>query len=446
MLSKQFLTNIMLDKIFKKLERFVPLKYRWILNHDGFKRYFSNTGWMFFGQMFSLLVSFFIGAWLARYLGPENYGILSYAVAFVGIFGFIASLGVDGVLNRELVKFPEKRDELLGTAYRLKIIGGSIALTLCVASALILNTNYLIRLLIILYSFNFILQAINVVSTYFQAKVESKNYVKVALFSTIISSILKIIVILLDKGVIWIMIIFVSDFLWQWIGFKEAYNRFGLKMKNWQFNRKLLREMFKNSWPLMLSSAATFILLKIDQVMIGAMLGNREVGIYAAAVRLVEVLYFIPGIIFASLFPAIINAKKTNLLIYKKRLKALYLLIAAVSLFIALVSTILAPWIISILFGWEYLAAVIVLQIYVWSGVGLFVGVAINQYFLSENKTRATFFYNLLSMFLNIILNIILIPRLGLIGAAWATLISYSAGPIVLFIINKISKNKNNQL
>ena len=217
-------------------------------------------------------------------------------------------------------------------------------------------------------------------------------------------------------------------------------------MKNWQFNRKLLREMFKNSWPLMLSSAATFILLKIDQVMIGAMLGNREVGIYAAAVRLVEVWYFIPGIICASLFPAIINAKKTNLLIYKKRLKALYLLIAAVSLFIALVSTILAPWIISILFGWEYLAAVIVLQIYVWSGVGLFVGVAINQYFLSENKTRATFFYNLLSMFLNIILNIILIPRLGLIGAAWATLISYSAGPIVLFIINKISKNKNNQL
>lgn len=420
----------MLDKIFKKLERFVPLKYRWILNHEGFKRYFSNTGWMFFGQMFSLLVSFFIGAWLARYLGPENYGILSYAVAFVGIFGFIASLGVDGILNRELVKFPEKRDELLGTAFRLKLIGGSIALALCIAGAFISKTTPLIRLLIILFSLNFILQALNVISIYFQAGVKSKNNVKALLFATIISSILKVAVILLDKGVIWIMIVYALDFLWQGIGFLKAYNRFGLKLKAWKFNRELSRKILKDSWPLMFASAASFIYLRIDQVMIGALLGNYEVGLYAAAVKLVEIWYFIPGIICTSLFPAIINAKKTSLEMYRRRLKNLYILMTIIPILIAVPITLLAKPIIYILFGSGYLESIGILRVYIWSSVGLFLGWVVYQFLMSENSVKIIFWLNLLAMIVNIILNLIFIPAFGLLGAAWATLISYMVIPV----------------
>lgn len=432
----------MLDKIFSKLERFLPEKYRWILSHEGFKRYFANTGWMFFGQMFSLLVSFFIGVWLARYLGPENYGVLSYAVAFVGLFSFISSLGVDGILGRELIKFPEKRDELLGTAFYLKLFGGLMALTLTIASALLFSTGSLIKLLIILFSSSFIFQAINVINSYFYAEVKSKNNIKAVVAATTISSLLKIIVILLNGGVIWIVAVYVVDSFLQGAGFIVMYKRYGLKIKNWFFNKSLARDILKDSWPLMLASAASFIFLRIDQVMIGALLGEQEVGLYAAAVRLVEVWYFIPGIICGSLFPAIVNARKTDLLIYKKRLKALYLLMIGISLFIAIISTILAPWIITLLFGSEYCGAIIILQIYVWSGIGLFVGVAINQYFLSENHSRTIFLYNLLSMSANVVLNIILIPRLGLTGAAWATLISYSAGPIVVFIKEWLNKIK----
>ena len=425
----------MLDKVFKFIERFVPMKYKWVLNHDGFKRYFANTGWMFGGQMFSLLVSFFIGAWLARYLGPENYGVLSYAIAFVGLFGFIASLGIDGILNRELVKFPEKRDELLGTAFRLKLIGGFIAFFLTVISAFLFATTPLIKFLIIIFSFSFILQAINVIVVYFQAEVKSKNNVLAILFATAASSFLKIIVILLDRGVIWIMVVFVLDSLWQGIGFLKAYQFYGLKIKKWYFSKNLAVKILKESWPLMLAVAASFIYLKIDQIMVGSLLGSREVGLYAAAIRLVEIWYFIPGIICGSLFPAIINAKKNNFLFYKKRLKALYLLIIGIALSIAIISTILAPWVLVILFGKAYSAAVVILQIYVWSGIGLFVGWVIVQHLLSENRSRGILVYNLLSMLTNVFLNIILIPRFGLTGAAWATLISYSAGPIVMVFL-----------
>lgn len=430
---------MMLDKIFAKIERFVPLRWRWILNHDGFKRYFANTGWMFFGQIFSLLASFFVGAWLAHYLGPENYGLLSYAIAFVGLFGFIASLGIDGILNRELVRFPEKRDRLLGTAFRLKLIGAAIAFSAAVLSAILFEQNPLVRLLIILFSFSFILQAINVISVYFQAEVRSKNNVKALLYATVISALLKVIVILSGQGVIWIMIIYVLDSLWQGIGFLAAYKRYGLSLKNWRFDKELAREIMAVSWPLMFASAAWFIYLRIDQVMIGVMLGNRAVGLYAAAVRLVEVWYFIPGALCTSLFPAIINAKKAGPEIYRRRLKSFYILMAVIPIVIAIPITLWAGPIIRILFGAGYLESAGLLQIYIWSSLGLFLSMAVGQYLMSENRVKTIFWLNFSAMAINIILNLILIPFLGLTGAAWATLISYLVIPALVFS----GRNKN---
>ena len=427
----------MTDKFFKLLEKITPVKWHWVFNHDGVKRYFANTGWMFSGQMFSLLISFFIGAWIARYLGPGNYGILSYSIAFAGLFGFISSLGVNGILNRELVKTPEKRDELLGTAFRLKLLGGAIAICLAVASVLIFQADPVIKILVSLFSFSFILQSINVISTYFNAEVKSKNNVKAVFIATIISSILKIIIILLGKGIIWLIIIMALDSLWQGIGFIKAYNNYGLKIKNWVFNKDLAKIILKNSWPLMLASAAGFIYLKIDQVIIGQILGNYKVGIYAAAVKLVEIWYFIPGIICASLFPAIINAKKTNVAVYKNRLKNFYILMFVIPTLMAIFITLLARPIIIIIYGMDYIESINILRIYIWSSVGLFIGMAMTQYLMVENLVKTIFLLNFSAMVINIILNLLFIPFFGIIGSACATLISYLIIPVGVWIIKK---------
>lgn len=427
----------MLDNLVTNLSRLIPAKWRWIFQHAGFKRYFANTSWMFFGQVFSLILSFFIGAWLARYLGPENYGVLSYSIAFVGLFGFISSLGIDGIISRELINFPEMRDELLGTAFSLKLIGGVTAFLLAVIAAILFATDPLIKILIILLSFSFVLQAINIVSIYFQTAVKSKNNVKVLIFATTVSSLLKIAVILLDKGVIWIVSVFVLDSLWQGIGFIRIYKKVGLKIREWKFNSVLAKKILNNSWPLMLASAFGFIYFKIDQVMIGFMMGNYEVGLYAAAVKLVEIWYFVPGIICASLFPAIINAKKTSLELYNRRLKKFYILMTIIPVLMALPITILAKPIISTVFGSGYLWSVNILRIYIWSSLGLFLGLAVNQYLISENLVKTIFWLNFLTMMVNVILNIFFIPAFGLLGAAWATLISYMIVPAGVLVINK---------
>lgn len=427
----------MLDKIFLKLERFVPAKWRWVLGHEGFRRYFANTGWMFFGQMFGLLLSFFIGVWVVRYLGPENYGVLSYALAFTGIFVFISNLGVDSILNRELVKFPEKRDELMGTAFRLKLIGGMIAFVVTILAIFLVNTSPVIKLLVIIHSFIFLFHSINVIGTFFQSRVEAKKNVRAQIIASSISSLLKIFMILLGLGVIWLMLVYMLDSLWLAIVLIISYRRSGFKVKEWKFNKKLARQIFSSSWILMLTTASILIYLKIDQVIIRQILDETAVGLYSAAIKLSEVWYFIPGIICGSLFPAIINSKKTNQVSYFRRLKKLAVLMFFIGFIIALVVSLLARPIILILFGGEYFESISVLNIYAWSIIGIFLGSVSANYLIAENYVKIYFWVSLLGALTNVLLNLWLIPIIGINGAAVATVISYSLVVLGLLFFNK---------
>ncbi|MDR3609789.1 MAG: flippase [Ignavibacteriaceae bacterium] len=429
----------MLDKIFAVLEKFTPPKLRWILNHEGFRRYFANTGWMFFGQMFSLLIAFFIGAWIARYLGPQNFGVLSFSMSFAGLFLFLASLGIDGVLTRELVKFPEKQNELMGTSLGLKLIGGSLAFILSACAAFLFGHNNLIRMLIILFALTFILQASSVITLFFQAKVLAKKVIKVQLISMAISSVLKVLAILSGMSVFWIMLVYVLDTIWMGFGLVIAYRQFGLKIRNWTINWSLARSIFKDSWPLMLSGAAISIYMKIDQVMIGNILGEKQVGLYAAAVKISEIWYFIPVLICASVFPAIVNAKNDPPL-YKRRLHNLYWLMFILAASLAVPISILARPLVRIIFGQGYLPAAGALQIHIWAGIGIFLAVALSQYLLSENLNIINFVMTLSSAVLNIILNLFLIKSWGINGAAFATLISYLSIPVTFLIYTSIRK------
>lgn len=427
----------MLDNIFQKLERFVPEKHRWVLGHEGFRRYFANTGWLFAGQIVFLLLSFFIGAWIARYFGPEEYGLISFVVAFAGLFSFLSALGVDGIINRELVSHPEKRDELLGTGLRMRLWGAGLAFVATAIVALLAGGSDIAKVLIIFYAFGFFLQAPFILITFFYSQVKAKQAIKAQLLAAIISSALKVVLILLGGGVTWLIAVFVLDSLWQAIFLIKLYKEQGFKLITWRFKPELARKLWHDSWPLMLSSAAAVIYLRIDQVMIGWLMGETAVGIYAVGVKLTEVFYFIPGVICGSLFPAIVNARNTNIAIYKSRLKKLYILVGVLGLFIAGVTALFASPFISLVFGSAYLAAIPVLKIYIWSSIGLFLGTVVFHQLTAENRTREIFAINFVAMIINIALNIYLIPRLGLSGAAMATLVAYSVAPLWLAVRKK---------
>lgn len=406
------------------------------LNHlrsdKGAIRYMKNSSWLFAEKILRMVVVFFVGVWLARYLGPKQFGLFSYAQSFVGLFMAIASLGLDGILVRELLKYEKKRDKLLGTAFILKFFGAFlVVIFIFFAIQFTENDSYTNRLIFIIASATF-LHSFNIIDFYFQSKVLSKYTVYARSGSLAITSTVKIIMILKGASLIafaWVIvlesIILTIGYIYFYMRQKDLiFNKKHFSFLNWQFDIQTALNLLRDSWPLMFSFIAISIYVRIDQVMIKEMLGAEAVGQYAVAARLSEAWYFIPSVIAMSLFPAIINARKRSKELYYLRLQKLYDLMVWMAIVIALPMTFLSDWIINLLYGSEYNQAGSVLMIHIWSGVFVFLGIAFGQYLIAENFTKKALYRTLLGAVSNIILNYFLLPIYGIKGAAVATLLS----------------------
>jgi O-antigen/teichoic acid export membrane protein len=421
--------------VFKKIKQ--------LKNHQGFMKYFKNTSWLFAEKILRMVMGLFVGVWVARYLGAEKFGMLSYAQAFVGLFSAIATLGLNGIVIRELVKYPEKESELLGTAFILKLFGAVLTLFILYIAIQFTSNDSLTNSLIFIIASATIFQAFNVIDFYFQAKVMSKYVVFANSVSLLLSSILKIVLILNQAPLIYFAFIVLFDSIVLAIGYIYWYfkikREFFIKKINFSFD--LAKSLLKDSWPLILSGIVISIYMKIDQVMIKEMLDSEAVGNYAVAVRLSEIWYFIPMVITLSLFPAIVNAKKISEELYYKRLQKLYDLMVWIAISIAIPITFLSDWIVNLLYGIQYSESADVLKVHIWAGVFVFLGVASGKWFLSENLQKLAFYRTLFGAIINIILNFIMIPKYGIIGASIATLISQMVASYLFNILNSITRN-----
>ena len=413
----------------------------WVLSritHAGFRRYFKNTGWMFVGQVATFVATFFVSVAIARYLGPAEYGVLSYVVSFVGLFGFVANFGIDSVIIRELIDKPERKDSLLGTSFFIKLCGAFLAIVLVYFFSFILQTSPVERVLILLFSSTLFFQAFQVSNFYFSANVLSKKNSIVQIISLVFTSIFRILLIYLRFSIGWFIFSYVLDSIILAVGFSIAYKNIGFSHRTWNFDLHLMRKVLKSSLFLVFSAAATTVYLKIDQVMIKQMIDAYSVGVYAVAAKLSELWFFVPGIICSSLFPAIINARKTDKNLYYKRLRWLLIIMIVSSLVISLFMFFGSDIIVNVVFGSMYAGAVPILQIYVWGVVGIFLWTAFAQYLIAEDYTSLMFYMSFMGAVVNIVLNFILIPRIGMMGAAIGTLISYNSIVFIPLFSKKI--------
>jgi Membrane protein involved in the export of O-antigen and teichoic acid len=412
------------------------------LSHPGVRRYGINTAWLFTEQVLRLIAGFLVGVWVARYLGPEKFGLFSYALAFVSIFQGIAKLGLDGIVVRDLVQEPEKRDVYLGTSFWLKLIGGVITfliITIILFIQSIFTSNFFTEtnIYILIIAFGIIFQSFEVIDFYYQAKVQAKYISIRRIIQLIFSSIIKICLVLIGADLIWFVLVSLFDIISLSIMGWLIYRSQGLPNFVRYFDIEIGKKLLKDSWPLLLSGIAISIYMRIDQVMIKNMLGDREVGLYSAAMRLVEVWYFIPMIITQSVFPAIVNAKKISEDLYYKRLQQLFSLLIWMAIFIAITISIFSKQIIYFLYGEKFTEASIVLAISVWASLFVFVGVGSSKFLLAENLQNLAFYRTFYGMIINIILNFILIPSYGIQGAAIATLINQAAVAYLFDMFNK---------
>ncbi len=413
-------------------------KLKKLRQHHGFMRYFENISWLMSEKFLRMFIGLFVGIWVARYLGPEQFGLLSYAQSFVFLFIAISTLGLDSIVVRELVKDESKRDVLLGTAFGLKLVGAILILPiLAMAVQLTSNDDYTNSLIFITASLT-IFQSFNVIDFYYQSKVLSKYVALANAISLAISSIIKIALILGNAPLVAFALITVFDVAVVSVGLIYFYKKNSqLKLFNWRFEWKMAKKLLQYSWPLILSGLVISLYMRIDQVMIKEILDADAVGQYAAAVRLSTAWYFIPLAIATSFFPAIINAKKISEELYFSRLQRLYSLMIFLAIAIALPVTFLSDWVILLLYGSEYSQAGEVLMIHIWAGIFVFLGVAWSKWILNENKQNLVLISHILGAVINVGLNLYFIDKYGVVGAAYSTIISYFLSQIIGFSLYK---------
>ena len=396
-----------------------------LLGHEGIRRYGANTAWLMGEKVLRMFMGLFVGIWVARYLGPEQFGLLSYAQSFVFLFTAIATLGLDSIVVRELVKDNSQRNVLLGTAFTLKLIGSLCILPLLWLGVQFTSNDSYTNLLIFIIASGTIFQSFNVIDFYYQSSVLSKYVAFANTITLAISSIIKIVLILNEASLLAFAIVGVFDTIILSLGLIYFYwQKTHHSLREWQFDKVVATRLLADSWPLILSSVMISLSMKIDQVMIKEMLDNNAVGQYAAAVRISEAWYFLPMAICNSVFPAIINAKKVSETLYYQRLKRLYFVMVWLGVAVALPMTFMSDWIISLLYGSAYIQAGQILMIHIWAGIFVGLGVASSAWINIEKLMLISMFRTAFGLIINISLNYLLIISVGIIGAATATLLS----------------------
>ena len=363
---------------------------------------------------------------MVRYLGPKDFGLYSYILSFFWLFGSLSTVGLEVISTREIIKQPDKVDEINGTVFILRLIGSLAAIVLIGITLVITGEESFTAILILITSVSFLFQSFSVIEYYFRGIVKAKYNAYALSASVILSSLLKIILILLKAPLMYFVLAIVFEYLALAAGLVIVYHYNKLSIFNWKFSKDLAVKLLKDSWPLMLSGLVVMVYMRIDQILIKHMISEEAVGYYAAAVRICEAWYFIPVTLCNSIFPAIVNAKNVSEEFYNNRMQKLYDLLAWLAIGIAVPVTIFSDQIITILFGSNFAPASPVLIIYIWAGVAVFLGVASSQYLINENLTKLSFTRTSIGMVINVILNIILIPLYGIVGSAFATLVSYT--------------------
>ena len=389
-------------------------------------KYFKNTSWLFAEKILRMVVGLLVGVWVARYLGPDKFGLLSFAQSFVGLFTIFATLGLDEIVVRELVKDESRRDSLVGTTFWLKLFGAFLVL-LVLAFAINFTSNDVdTHILVFIIASATIFQSFNIVDFYFQSKILGKFVAYANFISLFISSILKIALILSHASLLafaWVVLFDSFVLACGFIYFFLKHSTF--RIKYLIFHKSTAIDLLKDSWPLIFSGGVLMIQARIDQVMIKEMVGSIEVGYYSVAMRLIEAFAFIPMLLKSSLYPSIISAKNRSKALYQDRLLNFYRLNFLFFLVIAIPIFIFAEPIIVLLFGIEYQPAGVLLALL---SIRLFfanMGVARGTYILTENLMKFSMLTMILGTIVNIYLNYVMIPYYGARGAIGATIFSF---------------------
>ena len=384
-----------------------------------------NVFWLTLERFFRVILALVVSVVLARYLGPDGFGVLNLALAFVAIFGTLSSFGLNGILPRELVRNPDQANEILGSAFLVGMAAATCAYAMLVFSAYALNLeNQMATYLTTIIGVSLFFKSTQVINYWFESQVDSKALVWTECFALLISSAAKLVLAWSQAPLVAFAIVFALEAALISAAAIMVYSKYRTSPLSWTASISRMRQLMSQSWPLLISSAAWILYTRIDQVMVGSMIGNGAVGHYTAATRLSDAANILPGLLVVSIVPAITMLRETDAEFYNKKFQIAYDLVFVISVVIALVLSLGSVEVIALAFGGEYDDSAVVLGIHAWSTIFVSMAVVSGRFLTNEGLQILTMQRHLLGVILNVALNYWLIGIYGVKGAALATLTS----------------------
>lgn len=415
----------------------MPIEKFWsqIKKRQVVSKILKNLQWLIFDRFLRYGVGLFISILVARYLGPEKYGLLSYGLAFASIFGPIATLSADSLIVRNISWFPERESEILGTFFLLRLLSSLFSVLMCVLSAFFFaNERGVVLLIIFISSSMFIFQSFYVVDLLYQAKLMNKPSVIIQDTGFLISSVMKIYFLYIKADVMAFAFANLMEVVFSAILFFISFNI--ISKKSFKFSSDIVYNSIKDIVFLILLGISSVLQSRFDQILIKKLLDLQELGFYSVALRVIELVTIIPTLIFQVSLPPISSAKNQNESVYIERLKQVYRFMFIFSLVFTICIIPFSKEIIFFLYGQKYSRAAEFLPFLTSRIIIASFGLARGIYINAEGLFSFSLFTYIFGAVVNILLNFLLIPVFGVYGA----IISANVGFIfTVFILDQLN-------
>lgn len=392
----------------------------------GWKKILGNSGWQFGDRLFRQGGGILISIAIARHLGPQYFGDLSFSIAFSVFFAALAKLGLDTIVVREIVRQPERSGDILGAAFTLKLMGGVLALGLAVLTIRWMRPqNPELQKLAVIVTAGIVFQAFDTADLWFQSQVQSRFTAMARGAAFMAVALTNIGLITMQAPVEAFAATAAAEAVLCAVGFSivawRAPRPAGLRLRvQWETMRNLLRE----SGYLIFSGIAVALYLRLDQMLLAEFMDNKAVGLYAAALKLSEMWYVIPTVLVSSATPYLTTLYSQSHEAYSQKLQQLLNGLMRVAFLIVIPTMLLARVAMEWLYGAAYAEAGGILSIHIVAAIFVFQGVGISTAMVIEQRTRLLWWQTLAGVVCSIILNTILIPLYGAVGAAMALVAS----------------------
>lgn len=392
---------------------------------------FINASWLILGKVIQMVLSFIISIFVARYLGPSNFGVINYAAAYVAFFTSLCTLGINSIIIKELIDNQDKQGEIIGTTLVLRIISSIFSTIMIIAIVSIVDRDEPVTILVVaLYSISLVFQIFDTFNYWFQSRYQSKITAISTLLAYLAISFYKIVLLIFEKNVTWFAFANSVDYIFLAFCLYFAYRKNnGPKIS---FSLKTGKKLLGKSYHYILSGMMVAIYGQTDKLMLKQMLDDTSVGYYSLAFSINTMWVFVLSAIIDSMYPTIMNLYKSDHKAFDKKNRQLYAIVIYISIFVATMFSIFGKLAIQILYGEEYLPAFASLKIIAWYTIFSYLGVARNAWIVCENKQKYLKYMYFSAAILNIFFNYWMIPIWGVTGAALASLITQICTSIVL--------------